>query len=79
MLRDVLNYYIAADGIEMKRLLNDPNDPQRDEYLQRFVDADSRRFLFRYYRDYKGLSGDEVVDTLAGRVSARRASWRRCT
>src|SRR3954453_7126709 len=70
VLRDVLNYYIAADGIAVKRLLNDPDDPQRDEYLQRFVDADSRRFLFRYYRDYKGLSGDEVVDTLAGRVAA---------
>jgi membrane peptidoglycan carboxypeptidase len=70
VLRDILNYYIAADGIEVKRLLNDPDDPQRDEFLQRFVDTDSRRFLNRYYRDYKDLSGDEVVDTLAGRVSA---------
>jgi membrane peptidoglycan carboxypeptidase len=70
VLRDILNYYIAADGIEVKHLLNDPDAPQRDEYLQRFVDADSRRFLNRYYRDYKGLSSEDAVEMLAGRVSA---------
>ena len=26
-MRDVVNYYIAADGIEVKRLLNDPDNP----------------------------------------------------
>ena len=49
-----MNYYTAADGIEVKRLLNDTDDPQRDDYLQRFVDTDSRRFLYRFYSDYKG-------------------------
>ncbi len=53
LLRDVLNYYIAENGIEVKRLLADPDNPRREEYLQRFVEADSRRFLYRYYRDYK--------------------------
>jgi membrane peptidoglycan carboxypeptidase len=70
LLRDILNYYIASDGIEVKRLLSDPDSPQRDEYLQRFVDADSRRFLNRFYRDYKGLSSSEAVEMLAGRVAA---------
>ncbi|MGE0258656.1 MAG: transglycosylase domain-containing protein [Alphaproteobacteria bacterium] len=70
VLRDIVNYYIAADGIEVKELLNDPDNPQRDEYLQRFVDADSRRFLFRYYRDYKGRGSADAVEMLAGRVSA---------
>jgi membrane peptidoglycan carboxypeptidase len=70
VLRDVVNYYIAADGIEAKRLLNDPNDPRREEYLQRFVEADSRRFLYRYYRDYKGLTSEDALDLLAGRVTA---------
>ena len=27
VMRDVVNYYIAADGIEVKRLLNDPDNP----------------------------------------------------
>ncbi|MGD9614011.1 MAG: transglycosylase domain-containing protein [Alphaproteobacteria bacterium] len=70
IMRDIVNYYIAADGIETKRLLADPDSPQREEYLRRFVETDSRRFLYRYYRDYKGLSGAEAVELLAGRVSA---------
>ena len=70
LMRDIVNYYIAADGIEVKRLLNDPDNPRRDEYLQRFVEADSRRFLYRYYRDYRGLKGEDLLDMLAGRVSA---------
>jgi membrane peptidoglycan carboxypeptidase len=70
IMRDIVNYYIAADGIETKRLLTDPDNPQREEYLRRFVEADSRRFLFRYYRDYRGLSGAEAVKVLAGRVTA---------
>ena len=70
VMRDIVNYYIAADGIEVKRLLNDPDNPRRDEYLQRFVEADSRRFLYRYYRDYRGLKGEDLLDMLAGRVSA---------
>ena len=80
VMRDVVNYYIAADGIEVKRLLNDPDDPQRDEYLQRFVEADSRRFLYRYYRDYKGLKRRGRA-RYAGRASLgdRPASSRRCT
>ena len=80
VLRDVVNYYIAADGIEVKRLLNDPDDPQRDEYLQRFVDADSRRFLYRYYRDYKGLKRRGRWSICwPGACRRRRASSRRCT
>ena len=70
LLREVLNYYNAANGIEVKRLLADPDNPRREEYLKRFVEADSRRFLYRYYRDYSGLSSDEALDVLAGRVAA---------
>ncbi len=70
MLRDVVNYYTAATAIEVKRLLADPDDPQREDYLQRFVDTDSRRFLYRFYRDYKGMNADEAIELLAGRIAA---------
>ncbi len=68
ILRDVANYHTAASGVQVKQLLGDTDDPQRDIYLQRFVEADSRRFLSRFYRDYKSLSGDEPLALLARRA-----------
>lgn len=68
ILRDVANYYTAASGVHVKQLLGDPDDPQREIYLQRFVDADSRRFLYRFYKDYRGLNADEALTLLARRT-----------
>src|SRR5260221_7760762 len=68
VLRDIANYYTAASGVQVKKLLGNPDDPQRDVYLQRFVDADSRRFLYRFYKDYRGLNADEALQLLARRV-----------
>ena len=68
LLRDVVDYETAASGLEVARLLGDPDDPQRQAYLQRFVDTDSRRFLARFYKDYKGLDGDQALELLARRT-----------
>src|SRR5205085_2275514 len=51
ILRDVANYYTAESGVQLKRLLANPDDPQREAYLHRFVDVDSRRFLTRFFKD----------------------------
>src|SRR4029077_10732186 len=53
LLHDIVKYETAASGVEVNRLFGDTADPQREAYLQRFVDADSRRFLGRFYKDYK--------------------------
>jgi membrane peptidoglycan carboxypeptidase len=68
LLRDVASYYTAVSGVQIKRLLADPGDPQRETYLRRFVDIDSRRFLARFYRDYRGLSPDDALALLARRT-----------
>jgi membrane peptidoglycan carboxypeptidase len=68
LMQDVVTYYTAASGIEVKQLLGNPADPQRMVYLQRFVDADSRRFLARFYKDYQGLTADQALDQLARRT-----------
>jgi hypothetical protein len=54
--------------VQVKQLLENDDDPQRQAYLQRFVDADSRRFLYRFYRDYQGLNADQALDVLAKRT-----------
>ncbi len=68
LLRDIVTYETAASGVQAEKLLDDPNNPQRQAYLHRFVDADSRRFLAHFYKDFKGLNRNEALDRLVGRT-----------
>src|SRR5262249_21772128 len=68
LLHDIAEYETAASGVQVKRLLGDPEDPQREAYLQRFVDKDSKRFLTRFYKDYKGLGSDDLLNQLVRRA-----------
>ncbi|HTV88340.1 MAG TPA: transglycosylase domain-containing protein [Stellaceae bacterium] len=68
LLRDVVTYYTAASGVQIKQVLENPNDPQRLAYLHRFVDGDSKRFLYRFYSDYHGLSRQDAMRQLASRT-----------
>jgi membrane peptidoglycan carboxypeptidase len=68
LLRDIVTYYTAASGVQIKELLADPDDPQRSAYLHRFVDADSRHFLYRFYEDYRGLGAADALEKLASRT-----------
>ncbi|HTT78171.1 MAG TPA: transglycosylase domain-containing protein [Stellaceae bacterium] len=68
LLRDVVTYYTAASGVQIKPLLDNPDDPQRIAYLRRFVDNDSRLFLHRFYSDFYGLNPREALDLLASRT-----------
>jgi membrane peptidoglycan carboxypeptidase len=38
------------------------DDPQREEYLRRFADRESREFIGRFYLKYKGKSASEIAD-----------------
>ncbi len=64
LLHDIVKYETAASGVQVNKLLSDSDDPQREAYLKRFVNADSRRFLGRFYKDYKGLDGEEALKLL---------------
>ncbi|HEU0217074.1 MAG TPA: transglycosylase domain-containing protein [Stellaceae bacterium] len=64
LMRDIVTYYTAQDGVQLSRLLSDPNDPNREVYLQRFADADGRRFLYRYFKDFQGLKPEQMVDVM---------------
>jgi membrane peptidoglycan carboxypeptidase len=68
LLREVRDYYTAQDGTQVKRLLQDPDDPQREVYLRRFVDKDSRRFMFNFYKDLHGRSPDQILAQLLQRT-----------
>src|SRR5207248_2882645 len=53
---------------DVERLLNSEDDPEREAYLKRFADADGRRFLYRYYKDFRGLNPDEATNLLISRT-----------
>ncbi|MBV9828604.1 MAG: transglycosylase domain-containing protein [Alphaproteobacteria bacterium] len=68
LLHDIVTYYTVASGVQVNQLLDNPDDPQRLGYLQRFADRDSRHFLGRFYKDYHGLSTDDALALLTRRT-----------
>ncbi len=68
LMRDVVDYYIAAGGPRTAELLSDPGDPRRMLYLWRFADQEGQQFLDRFWRDYHGLTPQEALDLLASRI-----------
>ena len=68
LMRDVVDYYIAADGQRTAGLLTDPDDPQRMLYLWRFADREGREYLDRFWQDYRGRNPRQALDLLASRT-----------
>ena len=67
VLRDVVRYYIAqSDGQKLLTAARD--DPDREAYLRRFVDQDGRKYLDRFYREYRARSPDQALELLAHRT-----------
>ncbi|HJU18670.1 MAG TPA: transglycosylase domain-containing protein [Stellaceae bacterium] len=65
ILADIRDFYIARLGIDEKELLADPDDPARETYLKRFAEREGRVYLYRFYKDFRGLSPQEALDKLA--------------
>jgi membrane peptidoglycan carboxypeptidase len=68
IMRDIVLYYQAQSGVETEKLLSDADDPNREAYLQRFADQEGRRYLGRFWNDYKGLTPNEALEQLAHRT-----------
>jgi membrane peptidoglycan carboxypeptidase len=58
LMRDIVRYtmFQTPGG----SILKDMGDPQREEYLKRFADRESKEFLIRFYHKYKGKSAREI-------------------
>jgi len=74
VMRDIVFYYTAQSGGGTKELLSNPDDPDREVYLRRFADQEGRRYLNRFWNDYRGRTPQEALDQLARRTrpTARR-------
>jgi membrane peptidoglycan carboxypeptidase len=67
LMRDIVSYEIAATS-QTENVLDDPRDPDRQDYLRRFADQEGRAYLSRFFDDYQGLSPDEALNLLASRT-----------
>jgi membrane peptidoglycan carboxypeptidase len=68
LLRDIVAYYIAAEGPGTAQLLTNPDDPDRMIYLWRFADREGQQYLDRFWRDYHGRTPQQALDLLASRT-----------
>jgi membrane peptidoglycan carboxypeptidase len=68
LMRDIVSYEIARDGTQISQLLHDRDDPRRMAYLRRFADQEGKRYLDRFWRDYRGLTPDQALLLLAHRT-----------
>ncbi len=65
LMHDIRGYYTAQSGIDETKLLSDPHDPARLVYLRRFAAQEGNRYLYGFYKNYRGLSAQQAVERLA--------------
>jgi len=70
LMRELVYYHLyKPEGIA--RWLEIPDDPRRQQYLERFADKEGKVYLRRFYDKYNGKSIEEIMDLLSQRVFAK--------
>lgn len=65
LMRDLEQYYLWRLPGELPGMLDNPADPRRKQYLDRFVDEESAVFLSKYWKEYSETSPAAALDLLA--------------
>ena len=68
LMRDIINYTIAQGAQTKEELLDDPDEPARQSYLERFADEEGSQFLNKFISEYVDLSPDAAIQKLLGRA-----------
>jgi len=70
LMRDIVYHHLyKPDGLA--RWLESPDDPKRNEYLQRFADTEGSVYLQRFYTRYQNKTPEEALEMLTDRVYAK--------
>lgn len=74
LMRDIVYYYEAHAPTSKAALFDSSDSPQRQVYLAKFAEQEGQVFLGRFYRKYRGLDPDQVMETFfhTFRPTARR-------
>jgi len=70
LMRDIVQYYMFQVPGSTAQILEDSKDPNRAALLTRFADYEGRKFVVRFYREYRGKKPDEIFEEIAQKVSA---------
>ncbi|MEA2624709.1 MAG: hypothetical protein QOD06_754 [Candidatus Binatota bacterium] len=66
LMRDLVRYHQTRLPYDPRRVVNDPNDRERQRLLVDVAERETRRLLERSCRDYAGLAENEVLARLLG-------------
>lgn len=65
MMRDLVSYSITNKMNIAPDIYDNPDSPQRAEYLKKFADTEGTSYLWRYWVQQRGKSADEIDAILA--------------
>lgn len=65
MMRDIVNYTMSHKMNVDPTLLEDPENPNRQKYLDQFAHTEGTGFMWRFWNDQKGKTPEEVASLLA--------------
>ncbi len=68
IMRDIVNYYTYQIPGSTAKMLDDINDPKREEYLKRFADKEGKIFINRFYKKYQKKNPQEIMDMLVSGI-----------
>lgn len=68
IMRDVVNYTMAHKMDVDLSMLENPGHPDRQKYLDRFVDAESQHYLWRYWNEQKDKTPDQLLALMAAKT-----------
>ena len=70
LMRDIVRHFMYRDPKGAAQILDNPDDPRRTAYLERFADQEGRIYLSRFYKKYKGLKPEEATAALLNHLTA---------
>jgi membrane peptidoglycan carboxypeptidase len=68
LMRDVIRHYASYSPGAAARLLSDRENPDRVDYLNRFVDRESRVFLRRFHQKHRDETPEQMTADLYART-----------
>lgn len=69
IMRDIV-YFTQSQKMQIDaEIFTDPANPQRREYLEKFVHSEGTQFMWRYWKQQSGKTPDELLTDLAAKTS----------
>lgn len=61
LMRDLVEYHIVRLPGYTPEIFTDPSNPLRQQYLDRFIEWESKVFLTQFYQKYEGMGIEEAL------------------